>query len=264
MTYPNPLVYERFMGRWSALLAPAFIGFAGIRDGQHVLDVGSGTGSLSRALLSSHPRIKVVGVDPVAEYISFAQDAGDGARVEFRVGEAEALPFLDKTFDAVLGLLILQDLTDAGRAVPEMARVTRRGGTVATSKWDFREGLPMLSLFWQAAAVIAPEAVREQQGRNRPPDASGLPEMTQLWSGAGLADIRTARLELAMHFASFDDYWLPFLGGATPTSAFAAALNTTTGGSLVAALREMIPDVRPDGSFVLPAVAWAVAGIAGP
>jgi hypothetical protein len=87
--------------------------------------------------------------------------------------------------------------------------------------------------------------------------------MTQLWSGAGLANIRTARLELAMRFESFDDYWLPFLGGSTPTSAFAAALNTTTGGSLAAALREMIPEVRPDGSFVLPAVAWAVAGTAG-
>jgi len=87
--------------------------------------------------------------------------------------------------------------------------------------------------------------------------------LSQLWAGAGLNHIRTARLELAMQFESFDDYWLPFLGGATPTSAFASALNTETGGALAKALRDLIPDMRRDGSFVLPAVAWAVAGIAG-
>jgi len=263
MTYTNPGAYDRFMGRWSTRLAPSFIRFAGVRDGQRILDVGSGTGSLSRALLAFSPRIAVVGVDPVVDYVSFAKDAVRDSRVEFRVGAAEALPFPEETFDAALGLLILQDLTDASGAVREMARVTRRGGTVATCKWDFREGLPMLSLFWQAAGSVAPEVVRQQQRRNSPPDASGLLELSQLWAGAGLNHIRTARLELAMRFESFDDYWLPFLGGATPTSAFASALNTETGGALAKALRDLIPDMRRDGSFVLPAVAWAVAGIAG-
>jgi len=264
MTYTNPGAYDRFMGRWSARLAPSFIRFAGVCDDQRILDVGSGTGSLSRALLASNARVRVVGVDPVVDYVSFAEEAVRDARVEFRVGAAEALPFPADSFDAALGLLILQDLTDASRAVREMARVTRRGGTVATCKWDFREGLPMLSLFWQAAASVAPEAVQQQQRRNRAPDASGLLELTQLWAGAGLTDIRTARLDLVMQFESFDDYWLPFLGGATPTSAFAAALNTETGGGLAKALRDMMPDVRANGSFVLPALAWAVAGTAGP
>src|SRR5947199_7141670 len=104
------------MVRWSALLAPEFISFAGIREGQRVLDVGSGTGRLSRALLSSWPRIGVVGVDPVGDYVSFAQDVVDDARVEFRVGAAEALDFPPETFDAALGLLIVQDLKDPTRA----------------------------------------------------------------------------------------------------------------------------------------------------
>lgn len=42
----HPPAYERFMGRWSAPLAPLFIAFAGIEDGQHVLDLGCGTSSL--------------------------------------------------------------------------------------------------------------------------------------------------------------------------------------------------------------------------
>jgi SAM-dependent methyltransferase len=238
------------------------MGFAGVGDGQRILDVGSGTGSLTRALLSFGERIRVVGMDPVAEYVAFAATAVGNARTEFRIGTAEVLPFAQDSFDASLGLLILQDLADPNQAVREMVRVTRRSGTVATCKWDFYDGLPLLSLFWRAAATIAPEAVQRQQRRNRPPDASGLPELTELWAGAGLADIRTARLEFSMEFESFDDYWLPFLGGATPTSAFAAALNTETGGALADTLRDIIPNVRPDGSFVLPALAWAVSGTA--
>ena len=63
-----------------------------------------------------------------------------------------------------------------------------------------------------------------------------------------------------MQFASFDDYWQPFLGGSTPTSAFAAALDAETGGALVNTLRRGLPNVEPDGSFVLPARAWAIKG----
>ena len=58
MTYCNPAAYEPFMGRWSARLAPSFLHFAGVGDGQHVLDVGCGTGSLSRALVSSGGAIR--------------------------------------------------------------------------------------------------------------------------------------------------------------------------------------------------------------
>jgi hypothetical protein len=143
--------------------------------------------------------------------------------------------------------------------VREMARVTRQGGTIATCKWDFREGLPMLSLFWQAAEAIAPAAVKRQD-RGSSAESCVSEELADLWSRAGLSGIRTERLEIAMEFASFDDYWLPFLGGATPTSSFAKVLNAETGGELAKALRGMIPNVRGDGSFTLPAVAWAVAG----
>jgi hypothetical protein len=64
-----------------------------------------------------------------------------------------------------------------------------------------------------------------------------------------------------MPFSSFDDYWKPFLAGATPTSAFAANLNRETDGQLERTVGTLIPGVQPDGSFVLPARALAVAGV---
>jgi ubiquinone/menaquinone biosynthesis C-methylase UbiE len=260
MTYCNPAAYDRFMGRWSDRLAPSFLHFAGVRDGQRVLDLGCGTGSLSRALVSFGATIRVTGVDPAAEYVSFARQAVPHTRAKFEVGSAEALAFPADTFDTALSLLVLQEFDDAGQAVREMARVTRNGGVVAACQWDFQHGMPMFSVFWEAAEAVAMEAVaRRRQERVRPHPAT-IDELRVLWEACGLAHVTTATLELPMEFESFDDYWQPFLGGSTPTSRFAARLDGETGGALARALRNRLAPFERAGSFVLPARAWAVKG----
>jgi 2-polyprenyl-3-methyl-5-hydroxy-6-metoxy-1,4-benzoquinol methylase len=54
--------YERFMGRWSRLLAPQLVAFTGVKDGDRVLDVGTGTGALAGALEKSGASVQVVGI----------------------------------------------------------------------------------------------------------------------------------------------------------------------------------------------------------
>jgi hypothetical protein len=144
-----------------------------------------------------------------------------------------------------------------------MARVTRRGGIVAACQWDFQDGIPMFSLLRQAAEAVAPEVMARRRANEAPVNRTSLQDLAQLWIGSDLKEVRTSILELSMEFASFDDYWLPFVGGATPTSAFMAGLDRDTHGALERVLRNKIPETRPDGSFVLPARAWAVAGISG-
>lgn len=261
MSYSNPAGYHRFMGRWSARLAPSFIQFAGVEDGQRVLDVGCGTGSLSSALLSAGKEIRVVGVDPVSAYVTFAREAVADRRADFQTSAVEALPFSDATFDAALALLVLQETADPQTAIREMARVTRRGGRVAACQWDFDNGLPMQSIFWAAAETLAPsEVARRRVGDNAIKRAS-LDDLAKLWTQAGLIEVRTGPLALSMRFSSFDDYWQPFLAGATPTSAFAAALDRETDSQLEAAVRGFIRNAQPDGSFAMPSRALAVAGI---
>lgn len=263
MSYSNPADYERFMGRWSARLAPKLIDFAGVRDGQRILDVGSGTGSLSHALVNRGGTTDVVGVDPVEAYVSFARQAVPHPRARFEAGAAESLPFGDESFDVTLSLLVLQDLADPDRAVREMARVTRRGGTVAACQWDFQAGIPMFALLRQAAEAVAPQAVARRRAEEGPINPTSRTDLERLWVNCGLSAVRTSTLELSMEFDSFDDFWLPLLGEATPTSAFMATLNRETDGALANALRDIIPNARSDGAFVLPARAWAVAGTAG-
>jgi len=264
MSYTNPAAYDRFMGRWSARLAPSFVYFAELHDGQHILDVGCGTGSLARTVLSFGPATRVTGVDPEEDYVAFAHDAVRSPNANFQVAAAECLPFAKSSFDAALALLVLQEFSDSSTAILEMTRVTRPGGIIAACLWDFADGLPMLSLVWEAAEAVAPEAVARWRRENPRPPRATLAGIVELWRSSGMRAVTTATLELPMQFASFGDYWEPFLGGPTSMSAFAAAMNTQTGGRLARVLQEKISGVRADGSFVLPARAWAVKGISAP
>jgi hypothetical protein len=121
--------------------------------------------------------------------------------------------------------------------------------------------MPMFSLFWQAAEAVAPEAVARRNAE-RPPSRLGIQALAELWTKAGLSQVRTTALELTLEFTSFEEFWRPFLVQSTPASEFAIAVNRETGGEIANALRQIIPGVRPDGSFALPARALAVAGIA--
>jgi hypothetical protein len=107
---------------------------------------------------------------------------------------------------------------------------------------------------------VAPDAVAARRAKSTRPPHADLAELMTLWQSVGLANIVTDTLELAMAFSSFNDYWEPFLEGSTPTSAFAARLDAQTRSALRREMRKTIPGLQPDGSFVLPARAWAISG----
>jgi 2-polyprenyl-3-methyl-5-hydroxy-6-metoxy-1,4-benzoquinol methylase len=65
--------YEAYMGRWSRLLVPAYVAFAGVKDGQRVLDVGTGTGALAATLQATMGSSEIVGIDPSAGFIDYAK-----------------------------------------------------------------------------------------------------------------------------------------------------------------------------------------------
>jgi ubiquinone/menaquinone biosynthesis C-methylase UbiE len=91
--------YEVMMGRWSRQLAPLFVDFAGVRDGETVLDVGYGTGSLSATLARVTEASKIVGIDPSSGFVEYARTQNADPRVTFEVGDAQALPYPDESFD---------------------------------------------------------------------------------------------------------------------------------------------------------------------
>src|ERR1041385_8664972 len=123
--------YERFMGRWSRQLAPAYIAFAGISNGDRVLDVGTGIGSLALTIEATLPKSELVGVDPSEAFIAHAQQNAQSGRARFQVGDGQALEFRDASFDAAMALLVMNFIPDHHKAVSEMGRVTRPGGVMS-------------------------------------------------------------------------------------------------------------------------------------
>lgn len=246
--------YERFMGRWSRRLGPLFVSFAGVGPTDRVLDVGCGTGSLTFAI-AAIPDVRVLGVDPSNAYVKAAERACDDARVRFQVGDAAALPFPDATFDRTLSMLVLNFVSDAAAAVREMTRVTRPKGVVAAAVWDYSGGMEMLRVFW-GEAVALDQAAAGRDERHMPLSSRG--ELSALWRDAGLGDVEEAPLTLDMPFASFDDYWQPFLCGQGPAGAYVSALTEPARQRLRARLNDRLGS---DTGFTLAARAWAVRGV---
>src|SRR3954447_17357349 len=92
--FADARAYERFMGRWSSMLAPMLVDLSGVRESGRVLDVGSGTGALAFAIAERRAHCNVVGLDPSKEYTGYASAQNRFAgRVEFEVGDAQKLRF---------------------------------------------------------------------------------------------------------------------------------------------------------------------------
>ncbi len=105
--------YEDIMGRWSRRLAGPFIDFAGLAEGETVLDVGCGTGSLTLAVAERAKVARVTGVDLSEAYIAFARARAEDQRIAFETADACALPYADGAFDRVMSMLVLNFVPDA-------------------------------------------------------------------------------------------------------------------------------------------------------
>jgi SAM-dependent methyltransferase len=241
--------YGQFMGRFSEPLAGQFAAFLQLAPGQRALDVGCGPGALTAALVAELGTGLVSAVDPSQSFVAAARERLPG--VDVRAGAAEALPWPDDSFDCAAAQLVVHFMADPVAGITEMARVTRPGGTVAATVWDFAGGTSPVSPFWRAAQEADP-AARDEAGL----PGAGEGQLAGLLRQAGMAGVESGVLTVRLEFSSFEQWWQPFTLGVGPAGGYLAALDDTRR----RAVRDACARQLPAGPFTLPARAWAARG----
>ncbi len=248
--------YDRYMGRWSRQVAPRFLDWLGLPDGLDWLDVGCGTGALSSEIVRRCNPKSLIALDPSAGFVATACNALQDSRAEFQVGDAQALALPDASRDVAASALAVNFVPDRQRALAEMKRVTRSGGTVAFYVWDYPgRGIEFMSAFWKAATALDP-AAQDLTENNRFPfcTPAGLMDLAR---SAGLMQIEHVPLEVPTVFRDFDDYWEPFTLGAGPAPGYCTNLDPEARQRLKDKLQQSLP-INADGSIHLIARAWAI------
>ena len=243
--------YDRFMGKYSRLLAPQMADLAQVSLGQRALDVGCGPGALTSELVARLGPEAVAAVDPSESFVDAARTRHPGVIVERAY--ADAMPFESGAFDVTLAQLVVHFMPEPVAGVGEMRRVTRPEGAVAACVWDFGAKKGPHGPFWTAAHELDADV----------PDEAGLPgarqgHLVELFEAAGLHEVTEAALWVSLEHESFEAWWEPYEEGVGPAGKYVSSLDPPRR----AALRERCRELLPPAPFTITARAWAARGTA--
>lgn len=250
--FTDGAAYERRMGRWTRAAGAIFLDWIEPPGGARWLDIGCGTGVFTELVLDTCAPATVVAIDPSDAQIKLARSKPVSRRADFRVVDAQTLPFPDAAFEVVVSALVINFIPDRPRALAEMRRVGHPGGAVAGYVWDFTTGRapnsPFRSGLSQIGAKLQPVPGAED---------SRLEALISLFAGCGLKDIATRTIEVTMSFPDFSDFWQSQTDTASPTGKVIASLPDTDREKLIGLLRASLP-AGPDGSICYSARANAI------
>ena len=242
--------YEQFMGRWSREIGKAFITWLQPPDGAHWLDVGCGTGIFTELISDTCAPASVVAIDPSESQIARACMQVKRTKAEFRLADAQELPLSDQSVDIVASALVMNFVPDKARAMAEMRRVVRPGGLIAACIWNFAAELSPSGPLRRAMRRIGIEA---------PPipgmDTSGGGVLANLFEKAGLKELNTNSIEVAVSFRDFDDFWRSQTPHYAPTTQVIAAMSPRDRLRLMEAVRDHLRPLRDGVGYS----AWAIA-----
>lgn len=248
--------YDTYVGRWSRPVAERFVRWLSPLPAATWVEVGCGTGALTRAVLTAADPARLLATDASPDFVGHLSATVGDDRVEPRVADGLALPAPDRSSDYVVSGLVLNFIPGPASAVREMRRAAVPGAVVAAYVWDYAQGMQMIRAFWDAAVALDPAAATLDEAVRFPVCNPGA--LMDLFSGAGLADVVVTDIVVPTHFADFDDFWTPFLSGQGPAPGYCSSLDDTG----LLRLRELLrATLAPAGGEIrLTARAWAVKG----
>jgi ubiquinone/menaquinone biosynthesis C-methylase UbiE len=246
--------YERFMGRWSRRVGEKFIDWIDPPKNLRWIDVGCGNGAFTEVLISRCSPAAVAGVDPSDGQIAYATTRPGTKLAQFRVADAQSLPFADDSFDAAAMALVIAFIPDPVKAAKEMARVVKPGGWVATYMWDIPAGgMPTNPIYvaLDSLGIKAPQ----------PPSTtySARDSMRAVWEQAGLQSIDMQVIRIPIEYSGFDEFWETTNSAVGPTGKAIQDMTPGMREKFKVRLREVLP-IGADGRSSYEAFANAVKG----
>jgi ubiquinone/menaquinone biosynthesis C-methylase UbiE len=246
--------YETFMGRWSKIAAQKFLPWVNPPKGLNWIDVGCGNGAFTEELVAYAVPASVTGVDPSEGQISFARSRFTAGNIQFRIGDACALPFADNSFDAASMALVIVFVSDPQKAASELARVVKPGGIAATYMWDMPGGgFPHSPLSKALQSLDLPMPSRPN------PEAGNRDALLKYWRNAGFTGVESDVIRIDTVYANAEDYWQSATIASGPAANAMSKLTPADKDRVRVRLREILP-ADSSGRIVFKAFANAVKG----
>lgn len=248
--------YEQYMGRWSRQVAGEFVALLDRPPGLHWVDVGCGTGALTGTILERCAPASIVGIDPSPGFIGHARTIVHDSRVFFVVADAGALPCADRSADMVVSGLAYNFFPERARALREMSRVARPGGTLAVYVWDYPGGgVGFVNAFWDAAVSFDPGAAEHLESKRFQFCTADV--LVGELREAGLGDLQVDPIRIRVVFRDFEDFWRPFTLGAGPAPGYYLQLDVSKRETLRQCLESRL---GTHGTIEFSGRAWALRG----
>jgi SAM-dependent methyltransferase len=249
--------YDSFFGRVTDTVVEPTLDAAGVCPGQRLLDVASGPGYIAAHAVQRGAA--VVGLDVAYEMVRQAHTMHPPT--EFLQGDAERLPFVDRSFDAVTGGFVVPHLGRPEQATMEAVRVLVPGGRVALSTWDAPNRSRLVGVFVEAverAGAAPPMGIPMGPPFFRFSDDA---EFARLLQGAGLLDVRIQTVAFTHSVPGPDELWRGFLGGVVRLRAVVLGQDDEMRARIRAIFEELAMEYATDGNLVIPVSVKVASGV---
>ena len=196
--FADNAAYDRAIGRWSRVAGEVFLDWLGLPHGLSWLDVGCGTGAFTELVLMRNAPCEINGIDPSKGQIAFARQRSLAGRVHYRQGDATSMPYKDDMFDVAIMALVVQYVVDPPKAMSEIIRVVRQGGTAAAYVWTVSPVHPIMATF--KSMGIEEQRIPSDHMRS-------LDALTSLFVAAGIENVTRRKIDVPIEFETFDEFW---------------------------------------------------------
>jgi SAM-dependent methyltransferase len=248
--------YDCLTGRITARLVEPLLDAAAVAAGMGVLDVGTGPGYAAQG--AAERGAVATGVDIADELLALARRRHPGIR--FLPGDAEDLPFAERSFDAVVSNFTINHLPRPEHAIHEFRRVVVPGARIAVSAWDVPERNRVLGILVDAVRACEVTHLQDAPAGPDPYRFADDDELLGLLRGAGLEDVGVQPVSLTQRVLDTDELWQGMLGGSVRTAGLVMRQSSSTRRKIRAEVERLAEEYSADGGLAIPACAKIASG----